>query len=725
MPPLFGDEAGPVAERASAPLPVPFALGHAQPRKIAEHIAAPLPARWQERINRRLTECIANIPWTARDSHHFATRDARNAIEEFARTLVHMPLAPNATDTEVCAFADAQVSECRNRMSDCLRGDAGERLKIARQWCERIAERAMIRPVEESIEDAPALARYTTGAWWRRRVRESFGRKVEAGAINLGMVHKRMPKWTRFESGERVRVSEGDIYLSDESMQRRRQQNRRNERILENTKATNEDGQSFTLAELAAKTVSNPAIRRGELMLRIRGMEETAKACDHIALFAVLTCPSRMHAVNINGEANPKFDGTTPRQAHAWHVKQWSRATAALHRTGLDFYGVRTVEPHHDGTPHWNVLLFLPKYSLVPDATVKRKRGQTARDVCHSWPSSAAAVVSGILKNYWLDAESPDEPGAQEHRVRIEHIDPDKGSASAYIAKYIAKNVDGFAMSEDLFGTPIVEATERAQAWARLWGIRQFQTMCSANVTVWRELRRVPSANLVAMPSPLQEAWLCAQKFGDSENGNETERFIKGESAADFAGFIKAMGGARVRKECKTLFLATRSIDRITRYGERAKPAPMGILGKGVRLEYVGGIVGAGTGWANRSCSGIASSVRHEWVISSAGAASSAQAAPVAIAANAIAGRGDGGRDGRGNARARARGFAIDYTGHAANPSAAPSREKGSERERLDGFAFDVPRTRVNNSTVIHSWSTHDADGHELGSFGTGPPNTG
>ena len=54
---------------------------------------------------------------------------------------------------------------------------------------------------------------------------------------------------------------------------------------MENTIVTNELGQSFSLYELSQKGVSDPKIRQGELMLRIRGLEELAKELGHVATF--------------------------------------------------------------------------------------------------------------------------------------------------------------------------------------------------------------------------------------------------------------------------------------------------------------------------------------------------------------------------------------------------------------------------------------------------------
>jgi Bacteriophage replication gene A protein (GPA) len=177
-----------------------------------------------------------------------------------------------------------------------------------------------------------------------------------------------------------------------------------------------------------------------------------------------------MHARHSSGAQNKSYDGTNPRDAQDYLNKVWGRAMRRLDHLGIKAKGLRVVEPHHDGCPHWHVLVFV-----------------------------AADRADNLVANIraYAMADSPNEPGASKHRFKVEVISEEKGSAVAYVAKYVSKNIDGEGLpSDDESSCGPQEASRRVVAWARTWGIRQFQFFGLPPITPTREFYRVDAACL-------------------------------------------------------------------------------------------------------------------------------------------------------------------------------------------------------------------------------------
>lgn len=350
--------------------------------------------------------------------------------------------------------------------------------------------------------------------WWRRRLRKRVALSLESVAIELNIVHDK-----------------SQIYCSDPTLNRRRQQRYRNEKLLETLEAMNSKGFCTTIADLCSRNPSNPAVRRAELMVRIRGFEDLAERAGHAAMFYTWTAPSRMHATHKrNGERNRKYDGTKPSETGRYFARIWQQARSELHRKGCSIYGFRVTEAHHDATPHWHLLLFMPKW--------QRRR------------------VTRIMEQYAKKEDAHELGSPDAHKARFDAkplggIDPKTGklrSATGYIAKYIAKNIDGFKLDYDEHGTPGKLAAERIEAWATTWSIRQFQQIGGPSVTIWRELRKLkrPAGG---GPDCLYAAWLAAD-------------------AGDWAGFVVAMGGPVTARKNQTIKIRKTTVGDKGRYCE-------------------------------------------------------------------------------------------------------------------------------------------------------------
>lgn len=318
-----------------------------------------------------------------------------------------------------------------------------------------LANHGLSEPLADTTEGK--AARLCCVDWWMRQLTKQSEREAEHFAIKSGFVRRGVSP-----------------YVSTALLKHIQQKQQASREAMENMEAVNVDtGETMPMMDILKGSTANPEVRRVELMVRCRGFEEYAKQHNHAAAFYTITAPSKYHATAWNSAArkaydNRKFSGVSPRDTQRYLVGLWARIRAKLKRDSLNVYGFRVCEPHHDGTPHWHLLLFMQPHHQ--------------------------SAVTAIMQAYAL-AEDGNEHGAAKHRFTVEIIDASKGSATGYIAKYVSKNINGAGINEDFeSGDDAATSAERVRVWASLWGIRQFQMVGGAPVGVWRELRRIDSA---------------------------------------------------------------------------------------------------------------------------------------------------------------------------------------------------------------------------------------
>lgn len=496
-----------------------------------------LPERWGRKAAKELAALAPGRPCLL--AAQFCTAPVMLQTQEYVDLcelldkVTNGPIPVDATYARICVMAATYAADCGAAVTlaavksvpapvdVAAPGDGcGPRAQLPKGTClkprEAMEQVCRVRGVEvpeAKLADEQAMRRMTDAAWWRKRLLTMHARTMEHAAIRLGFVS----------------IKAGS-YCSTETLRRRQAQNARNEAMLRAQILQNQNQEKFSLYDLAARGMANKSNRKGELMVRMAGCEDIARELGHVGLFVTLTCPSKYHAVLAkSGQFNPKYRNATPREANAYLNAVWARVRAANDRLGILPYGFRIAEPHHDGCPHWHMLVFLP-------------RGQVDNFKMN-------LEIYGCAE----DAHELDTPKAKEARLKVIEIDPAQGTAAGYIAKYVGKNIndegaafdeEGAAMLDDENGERPANAWERVDAWASTWGIRQFQGLGMPPVSVWRELRRVKEAADAAPAYVLAALDACRRRTCTlAANWTDKPAIIKG---ADFAAYIRAQGGVNM-----------------------------------------------------------------------------------------------------------------------------------------------------------------------------------
>ncbi|MEX3019350.1 replication endonuclease [Kluyvera sp. STS39-E] len=459
------------------------------------NIGSELAAYWQEEWQR-----LAG----------FTKREALSAAHEIANRLEEM------FNTE-CEAQKLTVDSMTNDQLDWLYWHLGREMLAL-----RVVPPAWRAPWERD-RIFTAILRMSSPDWWGRKIwrlrcdwRENQLRAV--GAVN----------------------KKAHAYVSASSLIEWQEQRRKNREFFKNHELVDEDGNVSSLEDMINKSTSNPAIRRHELMARMAGVELVAQSRGDVGIFLTITCPSKYHSNIQSGHHNSKWNHTTVAEAQRYLCRVWNRATAKLKRENLRPYGFRVAEPHHDATPHWHALLFMPQ------AEVK-------------------ATVA-ILREYFIKEDRAELGRNTGARFKSKKMDPRKGSATAYIAKYISKNIDGHALAgelDDESGQPLNETAKYAMAWASLHRIRQFQPLGQPPVSVYRELRKL--SNQITARQKIANTF----KRGAAQLDDPAMDAVC--AAADvgcFATYIIRQGGVLIPRDRYVVRLAYQPADEMNAYCE-------------------------------------------------------------------------------------------------------------------------------------------------------------
>lgn len=400
--------------------------------------------------------------------------------------------------------------------------------------------------------------------YWGRALRVALRRRREHVFMHAGLIS-----------------AKGEQYVSDFQLQERAWQLEQQKKWMESTllihSAMPPDEEPKTLAAVA----KSPWQRFSKLYAFTKAMDAIAEENGLSAAMLTLTLESEWHP-------NPKYgknswNGASPRDAHRSLARRWQSVLRDLHRANIGISGLRVVEAHQDGCPHWHFwMLYRPEVEpdilctvmkYFPNKLKVRSPGTSPKSTPRSdYYDTAVDLKAGSGRK----AAYPKE-GAQTEWARI---DRSISSGATYAMKYLLKTVDAGTTLNDEVGLfdgvtdagdkkeaqdAHQQACKRVDAYRGVWGINAGQLFGVAKcLTAWDELRRLTTA---PKHPQLHKLWVLAR-------GTDKEGYIAGadEIQGDAKGFLTLLGGlAACRAQTKAapvLSIGRLTDKKVNRYGE-------------------------------------------------------------------------------------------------------------------------------------------------------------
>ncbi|TBV11346.1 replication endonuclease [Stutzerimonas kirkiae] len=276
------------------------------------------------------------------------------------------------------------------------------------------------------------------------------------------------------------------LYCSNKTLERDIEKKRLNEKNLSKQIVTNiKTKKSESLLVISKRNEEN---RAKETYHITKNLEHLAEKNNFKWLFITLTAPSMYHPNPSKGKCKYEYSAGV-KASHEYIQTRWERIQSVLDRRGIpaapdSYFGIRTVEPHKDGSIHWHILIFASENKI--DNIIKAFREKFNTD-------TAAKIVLGR------------DSGKQG-----------SAKAASYLYKYISKSLskkeekqskqdqkeDAIREANDLAST---RNKDRVQAAIRALRLRQYQLIGISNLkTIYTAINKINLTDVEAQPdSPL------------------------------------------------------------------------------------------------------------------------------------------------------------------------------------------------------------------------------
>lgn len=224
-----------------------------------------------------------------------------------------------------------------------------------------------------------------------------------------------------------------------------------------------------------AEVTRSPLATISDKYCKARGLENLAAELGYTWIFATATCPPEYHPNPTKGK-NTWSPTTNIRSAHIYLTEHYAAFVKDLSRKDIrlsdgEIFGMRVVEPHKDGCPHWHLVLFCkPTDKTVVTELLRQHFGSSPKS---------------------LDLKFEDKTAVRGNRNRFSPVN--------YCLKYMMKTFSGIAdiaaNDVDVGALPKSlrdDARIRISAWKKAIRIRAISFLgIRAQSGLWDALRRL------------------------------------------------------------------------------------------------------------------------------------------------------------------------------------------------------------------------------------------
>lgn len=218
---------------------------------------------------------------------------------------------------------------------------------------------------------------------------------------------------------------------------------------------------NIPLSDLIISANHAPHRYYSEIQNRINTLQQMAEQRELKPLFMTLTLPSEYHRCKKNKKGklilNPKYDGTTPKEAVKSLTKMFAklrqdRALKELTKEQRIYFRVN--EPHKDGTPHTHILMFVPEDRVQKvKIAFKRLFDNRGNDIQDDINNSTAYIMKYINKTLPLSkqenlSEKDKYLNAWYSKNRVVRFNSSKTLAPLNLYRLLHKKYSMFALTK-------------------------------------------------------------------------------------------------------------------------------------------------------------------------------------------------------------------------------------------------------------------------------------